>query len=70
MDKFVLAAGTKEGKLIDKKVIKTRGPETMEDVINFFKDKNKQPWYGCFGPLRAKQIHLCGYIYSKKMGQL
>ena len=63
--KFVLAIGTVEGKLIDKKTIKTREPEeTMADVIDYFKNNDiKALGIGCFGPLELdKNSSMYGYI--------
>lgn len=63
--KFVLAVGTEDGKLLDKKIISTRGPEeTMAEVFDYFKDKEIcSLGLGCFGPLDLNpQSYKYGYI--------
>lgn len=55
--KFVLAVGNEQGEIFEKISIPTRNPdETMEDVINFFKDNNiTSLGVGCFGPLELNE---------------
>jgi len=65
--KFVLAIGNKEGEILERKSIQTRGPEeTMDEVISFFKDKNiRALGLGCFGPIELnKEKEKYGYITS------
>lgn len=55
--KFVLAVGKENGEIMEKISIPTRNPEeTMNDVIDFFKDKNITALgVGCFGPLELNE---------------
>lgn len=63
--KFICAIGDEEGNVIEKMVFATTNPnETMENVINYFKDKNIDALgVGSFGPIDPnKNSKTYGYI--------
>lgn len=65
--KFILGICDELGNIIDRVKIDTRDPEeTMEDVIDYFKDKNiKSLGLGCFGPIDLnKSSTTYGYILN------
>lgn len=63
--KFICAIGDEKGNIIEKMVFPTTNPnETMENVINYFKDKNIDALgVGSFGPIDPnKNSETYGYI--------
>lgn len=63
--KFICAIGDEKGNIIEKIVFATTNPkETMENVINYFKDKNIEALgIGSFGPIDPnKNSETYGYI--------